>query len=286
MKFFKILVLVFVFSTKLSHATDFKLSSSDQIEDIKYFLLQVQNDNKIRNIDVGLEGDSNNVTIKQYYTFQCKWGGVTGVRLSMDSSSVDGPLSFDNIYIVDSELNIVFAKSYSRVGKKWIAPISLNNAVCNRSSSGLKNDPSTKKDYIVDFESIQQGPFTLKGIDNVSIKYVRVNSLDLIREDVSGETVIDTIENHDNVAPSVRTVFFMNIDSEMNIISLVSWGGKMDEGDYYKVYGYTYDKKGIIHTNAILDKDLNLSGYNEKNNPFKYKNANSIKKYILENHAS
>ncbi|MEB0952944.1 hypothetical protein [Citrobacter sedlakii] len=109
--------------------------------------------------------------------------------------------------MLDSELNIVFAKSYSHVGKKWIDPISLNSAVCNRTSGGLKNDPSTKKDYIVDFEAIQQGPFSLKGIDNVSIKYVRADSLNFIREDVHGETIIDSIENHDNVAPSVRTVF-------------------------------------------------------------------------------
>ncbi|CAH6691682.1 hypothetical protein [Klebsiella grimontii] len=286
MKYFKILVLIFIFSTKLSYAIDFKLSLSDQVEDVKYFSLQVQNNNKIKNIDVALEGDANNVTIKQYYSFQCKWGRVTGVRLSMDSSSADGPLSFDNIYMLDSELNIVFAKSYSRVGKKWIDPISLNNAVCNRLSDGLKNDLSSKKNYIVDFESIQQGPFTLRGVDNVSIKYVRSDSLDLIREDVSGETVIDSIENHDNVAPSVRTVFFMNINSEMNIISLVSWGGNMDEGNYYKVYGYTYDETGHMHINKFLDKDSNLSGFNAKIKPFKYKNADSIKKYILKKYNS
>ncbi|ELQ6258174.1 hypothetical protein ACWKM5_000049 [Cronobacter turicensis] len=264
MKYFKIFMLILVFTAKLSYATGFKLSSSDQVEDVKYFSLQVQNDNKIKNIDVGLEGNANNVTIKQYYAFPCEWGGVTGVRLSMDSSSIDGPLSFDNIYMLDSELNVVFAKSYSRVGKKWIDPISLNSAVCNRSSGGLKNDPATKKDYIVDFESIQQGPFILKGIDEVFIKYVRADSLDLIREDVSGEAVIDSIGNHDNVAPSVRTVFFMNINSEMNIVSLVSWGGSVEEGDYYKVYAYKYDKKGNIHTNVILDEDFNLSGYNTK----------------------
>lgn len=50
----------------------------------------------------------------------------------------------------------------------------------------------------------------------------------------------------------------------MNIIGLVFWGGSMDEGDYYKVYGYTYDKKGNVHTNAILDNNLNLSDYNAK----------------------
>lgn len=75
MKYFKILVLIFIFFAKLSYATDFKLSLSDQVEDIKYFSLQVQSNNKVKNIDVGLEGDSNNVTIKQHYTFQCKWGG-------------------------------------------------------------------------------------------------------------------------------------------------------------------------------------------------------------------
>lgn len=67
----------------------------------------------------------------------------------------------------------------------------------------------------------------------------------------------------------------------MNIIGLVSWGGSMDEGDYYKVYGYTYDKKGNIHTNAILDNNLNLSDYNAKNNSFKYKNAISVKNTYL-----
>lgn len=42
MKYFKILVLIFIFSTKLSYAIDFKLSLSDQVEDVKYFSLQVQ----------------------------------------------------------------------------------------------------------------------------------------------------------------------------------------------------------------------------------------------------
>lgn len=286
MIFFKLLVLIFIFSPTLSFATDFKLSSSDQVSDVKYFSLQVQNSNKIKNIDVGLEGDSNNVKVKQYYTFPCEWGRVDGVRLSMDSSSADGPLLFDNIYMLDSDLNIVFAKSYSRMSKKWIDPISLNSTVCNRLSGDLKNDPTTKKDYIVDFESIQQGPFPLKGVDDVFVKYIRADSLDLIREDINGEELIDSIKNHDHMAPSVRTVFFMNVNSGMNIISLVSWGGGMDEGDYYKIYGYTYNKKGEIHINKILDKDFNLSGYNTKKNPFKYKNAIAIKEYILENHGS
>ncbi|EPK8184148.1 hypothetical protein L7H97_005518, partial [Klebsiella pneumoniae] len=182
---------------------------SDPVEDVKYFSLQVKNDNGIKNIDVGLEGNSSNVTIKQHYTFSCQWGDVSGVRLSMDSPSIDGVLLFDNIYALDSKLNIVFAKSYSRMSKKWVDPISLNSAVCNRSGGGLKNDSITKKDYIVDFESIQQGPFILKGVNNVAIKYVRDNSLNLIREDTSGEVIIDAIKNHDNMAPSVRTVFFM-----------------------------------------------------------------------------
>lgn len=54
----------------------------------------------------------------------------------------------------------------------------------------------------------------------------------------------------------------MKISSEMNVISLVSWGGDIDEGDYYKIYGYTYDGTGHLRRNTTLDKDSNLSGYN------------------------
>ncbi|WP_368747958.1 hypothetical protein [Enterobacter cancerogenus] len=286
MRYFKILVLISIFLTKLSHATDFKLSSSDQVGDVKYFSLRVQNDNEIKNIDVGLEGNSNNAEIKQYYTFACQWGKAYGVRLNMDSSSIDGPLLFDNIYVLDKKLNIVFAKSYSRMSKQWVDPVSLNSAVCKRSGGDLKNDPTTKKDYIVNFEAIQQGPFVLKGINDTVIKYIRDDSLNLIREDANGEVVIDTIKNHDNKSPSVRTVFFMNISSEMNVVSLVSWGGGLDEGDYYKIYGYIYDEAGHLRLNTTLDKDSNLSGYNTNKFPFKYKNANSIKKYLIKKYSS
>ncbi|MGQ9452245.1 hypothetical protein ACP4QI_012250 [Leclercia sp. TB492] len=285
MEFSKVLIFLFVFFANLSYATDFKLSPSDQVEDIKYFSLQVKNDSGIKNIDVGLEGNSSNVVIKQYYNFSCQWGDVSGVRLSMDSASIDGVLLFDNIYAVDGELNIVFAKSYSRMSQKWIDPINLKSSVCKRSSNALKIDPITRKSYIVDFESIQQGPFLLKGVNSVAIKYIRDNALNLIRENSSGEIIIDAIKNHDNMAPSVRTVFFTKLESEINIISLVMWG-EGGEGSYYKVYGYTYDKKGSIHTNELLAKDFNLSGYDTKDNPFKYKNANSLKEYLLKKYGS
>lgn len=279
-------MLVLLFFTKLSFATDFKLLPSDQVEDVKYFLLQVKNGNIVKNIDVGLEGNSNNVTIKQYYTFSCQWGDVSGVRLSMDSSSIDGPLLFDNIYALDSKLDIIFAKSYSRMSQEWVDPINLNRAICDRSGGGLKSDPITKKDYIVDFESIQQGPFILKGISDVAIKYVRDNSLNLVREDTSGEVIVDRVKNYDNMAPSVRTVFFIKFNSKMNIISLITWGNSADEGNYYKIYGYIYDKNGNIQKNEILNEDPNLSGYNTKKNPFKYKNANAIKEYLLKRYDS
>lgn len=270
-----------IFSTRSSYAIDFELTLSNKIDDIMYFSLLVKNDNGVKDIDVGLEGNANNAEIKQYYTFSCQWGKAYGVRLNMDSSSVDDSLLFDSIYVLDGKLNMVFAKSYSRMSKKWVDPVSLNSAVCKRSGGGLKNDPITNKDYIVDFEAIQQGPFFLKGINDIAIKYIRDDSLNLVREDVNGEVVIDAIKNHDNKSPSVRTVFFMNIGSEMNVISLVSWGGDMDEGEYYKVYGYTYDKTGHLRLSTTLDEDSNLSGYNTKKKPFKYKNADTIKKYIL-----
>ena len=69
MKYSKILMFLFVSFARLSYEADFKLSPSDPVEDVKYFSLQVKNDNGIKNIDVGLEGNSSNVTIKQHYTF-------------------------------------------------------------------------------------------------------------------------------------------------------------------------------------------------------------------------
>lgn len=42
----------------------------------------------------------------------------------------------------------------------------------------------------------------------------------------------------------------------MNIISLITWGNSADEGNYYKIYGYIYDKNGNIQKNEILNEDL------------------------------
>jgi len=279
----KISLFLFFFA-KLSYAMDFKLSSSDDINDVSYYSLQINNENSVKNI--GLEGNSNDVVIRQYYNFSCQWGNASGVRLGMNSSSTDGPLVFDNIYILDNKLNVVFAKSYSRIKSSWVDPVNLKYAVCNHLSNGLENDAITQKDYIVDFESIAQGPFNLKGAENVSIKYIRDDVLKIIREDENSSDVIDSIKNHNDTAPVVRTVFFMRIASKMNVVSLISWGGDMNEGDYYKVYAYTYDKKGLLHLNKILSEDPRLSGYNTEKVSFKYKNAAAIKKYILEKYNS
>ncbi|MDF7681434.1 hypothetical protein PT300_12885 [Enterobacteriaceae bacterium ESL0689] len=280
MRYFKIITLASVFFSMPLSSMDFEISPPDEVDGIRYFLLKVKDDNRVRDIDVMLEGNLRAPLIRHHYTFSCQWGDASGVRLSMDSSSNDGPLVFDNIYVLDNKLDIVFAKSYARMNNKWIEPLSLTNAVCKRSGGGVKIDTITNKDFIIDFEFIHQGPFFLKGFKDKAIKYVRNESLnlDLVYEDANGEVVIDTIKNHDNKAPLVRTVFFMNINSEMKIISLVSWGAG-DEG-YHKVYGYTYDKKGRIYSDKSFDKDVNLSGYNTKEHPFKYKDASSIKEYL------
>ncbi|ENQ1387998.1 hypothetical protein ACEOEZ_002706 [Enterobacter hormaechei] len=238
----------------------------------------------MKHIDVALEGNSNNAIIRQYYSFPCIWGKASGVRLSMDSATAEGKLVFDNIYVVDNQLNILFAKSYSRKGNKWIDPVNLNHSVCNRLSGGIKKDVLTKKDYIVDFETIEQGPFHLKGVDNVSIKYIRDDSLKLVRDDINGETLVDSIKNYNDNAPFIRVVFFIKIKSEMHIISLISWGEGGGENSYYKIYSYLYDKNGIIHNNEELNRDLNLSGYDSEKQMFKYKDASAIKKYILEHY--
>ncbi|ECC1662660.1 hypothetical protein FNO19_22665 [Salmonella enterica subsp. salamae] len=282
MRCYNVLILLLVFSG-CSYSIQFKVTPFDSIDDVIYFTLHIEDANKSKDVDVALEGNSNNIIISQYYNFSCNWGKASGVRLSMDSATRDGKLIFDNIYAVDSQLNVLFAKSYSRMGTKWVDPVNLNSSVCNLLSDGIKKDPLTKKDYIVDFESIVQGPFYLKGVDNVSIKYIRDDFLKLIRNDINSEIVVDLIKNYDNKAPFIRTVFFMKVKSEMNIISLVSWGDRIDEDGYYRIYAYIYDEKGIIHTNEMLNKDPNLSGVNSQKT-FKYKNSNDIRKYILKHY--
>ncbi|ECF6054033.1 hypothetical protein FNI15_22740 [Salmonella enterica subsp. salamae] len=284
MKYYKITILMLLFFCDYSYSMAFKVTPSDNIDGIMYFTLHIDGVNKFRDIDVALEGNSKNVTIRQYYNFSCNWGEGYGIRLSMDSATTEGGGGFDNIYVVDNQLNIVFAKSYSRMRNKWTDPVNLNSAVCNRMSNGIKKDPLTNKDYVVDFESIEHGPFYLKGIDNIAIKYIRDDFLKLIRDDINGEVVIDSIKNNDNKAPFVCTVFFMKIKSKMNIVSLISWGKMTDGDDYYKVYAYIYDKNGIVHTNEILNEDPNLSGYDSAKEPFKYKSSSSIKKYIIKNY--
>lgn len=135
MKYSNMLVLLFLQSYHLQ-----QISNCYPLTKLKMLNIFIasKNGNIVKNIDVGLEGNSNNVTIKQYYTFSCQWGDVSGVRLSMDSSSIDGPLLFDNIYALDSKLDIIFAKSYSRMSQEWVDPINLNRAICDRSGGGLK----------------------------------------------------------------------------------------------------------------------------------------------------
>lgn len=48
MKYSKILMFLFVSFARLSYAADFKLSPSDPVEDVKYFLLQVKNDMELK----------------------------------------------------------------------------------------------------------------------------------------------------------------------------------------------------------------------------------------------
>ncbi|EOV0645143.1 hypothetical protein ACOIOT_000773 [Cronobacter turicensis] len=280
MNCFKVIILL-LFSVHSSHAMDFKLVPANEVEGVKYFSLYITNKNKVKNIDIALEGNSDDIKIKQSYALSCDWGDVFGVRLNMDSASADGKLIFNNVYFFDNELNLIFAKSFSST-TTWLDPFSLKNSVCNHVSNGLKIDPVTNKEYVVDFEDIQQGPFILKGSKNVSIKYVRGEILNFIREDENGELIVDKIENYHNMAPSVCAVFFMNVNSQFNVVSLISWGSK---NKFYKVYAYTYDKEGLLFVNEKVAGDTNLSGYDKENQPFQYKKAAAIKRYLIQKYS-
>lgn len=280
MKYFKSTLLSLILYPYFSYCIEFQVAPINNTGDNIYFLLHMENSNKKRDIDILLEGDSNNIIPRQNYNFSCDWGNAFGVRLSMNSTTVDGMLTYDNIYMVDSQLNVVFAKTYSHVKGTWRDPVNLKSLVCNQSGGRIKKDPLTDKDYIVDFEAIEEGPYNLKDVNGVTIKYIMDKNLMLIRNDSNSQSVIDIIKTNNDYVPSVQTVFFMKIKLKMNLISLVYWGG--GNTGYYKVYGYEYDKNGNLYPNKSVIEDSNLFGYDTKSKPFQYKNSINIKKYLME----
>lgn len=279
MKRFSFLIIFFV-SMRVC-AIGFELHPGhDKIDGIQYYTLAVKNSIGKTNIDVALEGNANTAEIKDYLVFTCEWGVVEGVKVGMSSGTNDGVMDVWSYYFFDDKLNNFFSKSYAVMNEREpYTPLSLNHSVCKRDGEGVKKDSRTGKDYIEDYEVIAQGPFALKGVPDILIKYVVSEGVSLIKESELGDVVIDLYKKKENMAPVNSSVFFMNISSKMNVISLMSWG-KGGGRVCYKVYAYTYDLKGNFSINTAINSDENLSGCEEGGSYFSFKNAVVIKSYI------
>jgi len=282
MKYFS--SLIFIFISMNVCATDFYLKpGAEDLDGTKYYTLTAKNSHGQKNIDIALEGNANTVTIREHFTFSCKWGTADGLRVEMSSQTGDGAMAVFSYYFFDDKLANIYAKSYAVMNaQKPYTPLSLNHSICGREGEGVKKDNRTGRDYVENYEVVADGPFSLKDVSNVHIKYVTDKGLNLVKESELGNVIIDSYKNKDNLSPVNLSVFFMKISSEMNIVSLISWGGLADTHDMacYKVYAYTYDNKGNISKNVDINNDVNLSGCEGKGTKFNYKNAALIKDYL------
>jgi len=246
MKYFSSLIFIFI-STSV-YATDFSLKpGAEDLDGTKYYTLTAKNTHGQKNIDVALEGNANTVTIRDKLTFFCRWGTVDGVNVGMSSQTGDGVMAVYSYYFFDGKLANIFAKSYAVMNAKTpYAPLSLHHSVCGYEGEGVKKDNRTGRDYVGNYEVIVDGPFALKGVPNVHIKYVTDKGLNLVKESELGDVIVDTYKNKGNFSPVNLSVFFMNISAEMNIVNLISWGGAANAHDKicYKVYEYSYERKG------------------------------------------
>ncbi|AIN17175.1 hypothetical protein CH54_3274 [Yersinia rochesterensis] len=282
MKYFSL--MIFLFSITNSYALEFTIAPGvDDADGNQYYSLTVKGDNESKSIDIVLEGNATTAAIKDTLSISCPWGIAEGVRVSMSSSSIDGVMIVDEIYFFNKQLDNVFAKGFTRFeNTTWKKPPSLNHFVCENSGVVIKKDIRLGRDYLESNEVVSQGPFLLKGISNVYIKYILNGDLKFIREDEVGETIVETYKNKKNYAPNVITVFFMEEPLKRKVVSLISWGESNSNVSSmcYKVYAYSYNNAGILSPDLKINDDQNLSMCESKDKKFKYKNASDIRKYL------
>mgnify|MGYP003366936865 CR=1 FL=1 len=272
----KLVSLLLVIICAPAWAAEFSLESAEKDSNgVDYYSLHASKDGRTTTLSVALEGNARQATIRELFSVTCPRGKIEGVRVDMSSPSLDGSMLVNNLYFFDRSLNVIAAKSYTQLGSKWLFPLSLKNAVCAGTAPVLHRDPATGKDYIAESEVILQGPFLLKGLKDVAIKYINDGKLKLIREDANGESVVKKYDNNNKYA-SVKTVLFVPINGQMSIVSLITWGE--GENISYKVDGSVFDDKGNITPDSVINRDPELSGGVD----FAYQNAAAIKKYLAE----
>jgi len=281
-----IFLTIFIFINVQACATDFNLSPGMEDNDgTGYYILTAKNIYEQTKLDIALEGNSNAAIIRDKITYSCSWGDVDGVRVEMSSSTYDGVMTVESFYFFDKKLSNIFAHSYALMNKKTpYIPLSLNYSVCKNRGEGVKKDSRTGRDYVDNYEVIADGPFDLKGVKGVRIKYVVDNGVKLLKESSVGDFLIDKYKDEGDRSPKNASVFFTTISSKRNIISLMLWDKDIENNKpaCYKVYAYTYDDNGNISKNLAINNDKNLSGCEYKGNEFSYKNSASIKDYLIK----
>lgn len=242
-----------------AYAIDFNLQPVDtDINGATYYKLVVRYNGEVNHIDIPLEGNANTAEIKERLWVLCPWGKAEGVKTRMVSSTDDGVMVVNGFYYFDKHLENVFSKNFITFGRdEFNSPVSISHAVCNRVGGYIKLDDKVGKGYVSNNEIIAQGPFKLKGVPNVYIKYVMSEDLEFIRENSLGEIVIDKYQTKNNITQEILSVVFMKVYSTLNVVNLVSWKDK--EGKKcYKVYVYGYDANGDFISDAKLNNDPNL----------------------------
>ncbi|EJL90829.1 hypothetical protein [Pantoea sp. GM01] len=270
MRYFNFLLLALISFN--SHAAMFSISENARsIDGVDYYYLNVIDGNKAKTIPIPLEGNATSINISGDYDFICPWGKVRGVRLSMSSSTGDGSMQINEFYYFNENLKKVFAKYYTTFNQRdFVYPISLQSSVCD--GGGKENNNLIE-------QVISNGPFKVKGVDKTFVKIVSSDDLKLLIEKEDGEQILSTFGLKWGVFPDSKTLFFMSVGSQMNLVSLIGWD-KSANNTCYRIVAFSYDKKGYFKNNELISNDPKLAGCDADSNPFHYKNAGSIRNYI------
>lgn len=281
MIFFKKLTLAVMLLSTNVLAANFSVDLGSEKRDVGYYELHGSDGKNNVVIDGALEGNSNQASIRETRRFDCSWGTIESVRVSMSSPSENGPMVRHDIYFFDNNLKIVAAKSITKFDLQWSQPQSIENDVCERKIKSVEYDGISGSHYIVDQETIVQGPFKLKGNNDSAIKFIRNDALKLVIENNNSQRIVDTYNSVNDFSAHVATVFFMTINGVPNIVSLIYWP-QSSNNTTYKVYAYAYNHLDKITLNKKIDSDVSLDTNKSPETQYRYKNAEALRNYLRE----
>lgn len=91
-------------------ALDFNLKYGD--DRFPHMILQTSNGTISKEKEVVLDGNSNEASIVDNYNLKCKDKNIEGVRINMQSSTIDGTDRYDKFYFYDEDLNLIYANDF------------------------------------------------------------------------------------------------------------------------------------------------------------------------------